>query len=99
MLPPVAARNGAEEIADADHAGDDVGLPVGPKPSSDELVDCGELSIELDHVGGESGDSGALGRRGLHRCGGLVRIADLAMAKPSLQLAGSDIGDGPRVWN
>ena len=93
-----AAAGGGEEfcakqIIDSDHAGDDLGVVVALEPFGDELVQLGELPVELDEVGGKSGDEFAshrltrdpdvLSLGGAHRCGGkLVGVADLVFAKP-----------------
>ncbi|MEU7171919.1 hypothetical protein [Micromonospora tulbaghiae] len=80
----------AEEITNANHAGDHRGVVVAVRSVSDVLVQLGELPVEVDHVVGKSADDSpaisspgtCVCSGGLPRCcGQLVRVADRAFAE------------------
>jgi hypothetical protein len=53
----MVARNSApEDVTDADHAGDDLGVAVAAEPIGDALVYLGDLPVEFDDAGCKPGD-------------------------------------------
>jgi hypothetical protein len=54
VAPGRSEEFGAEQLADADHAGDDLGVTVRAEAVADHLVDLGELRIKLGDRAGEA---------------------------------------------